>query len=100
MGGGHRSCLWLALGPALGVDTMKRPTPDRHRTTAKLVFSTDYTSKAEVIALAKALGGDSIVLKHAGRLNYNIVHHARKDRWQRKGVTVVWWPAKFGKLPS
>jgi hypothetical protein len=67
---------------------------------AKLVFSTDYRSKAQVIALAKALGGGSIVIRHEGRTRFNITQHARRDRWELPGVTVVWWPDRFGPLPT
>jgi hypothetical protein len=73
------------------------PTPV---SAAKLVFETDYKNRAQVIKLARALGGDSIVVKHDGRANYNIVRHARRDRWDVPGVTVVWWPAKYGQLPA
>lgn len=67
---------------------------------AKMVFDTDYKNKEQTIALAVALGGDSIVIKHAHRPNYNIVRYARRDRWEIPGVTVVWWPDQFGPLPA
>jgi hypothetical protein len=81
---------------------MKRPTPHlgKPKSVAKLVFDTDYTNRAAVIRLCKALGGGGIVIKHAGRMNYNIVHHTRRDRWDIPGVDVVWWPDRFGPLPE
>ena len=50
----------------------------------------DWTNLDEVIALANKFGPGQVVVKHAGRANYNITHQSRRDRWDVPNVTVVY----------
>lgn len=69
--------------------TDNRPRNPDADEVASLVFSTNYRNKSEVIALARRLGKGLIVIKHAGRSNYNIVHNARRDRWDKPTIKVI-----------
>lgn len=70
-------------------DPVTRPVNPDAKEVASLVFETNYRNKAEVITLAKRLGRGLIVVKHADRPNYNIVHNSRRDRWDKPSIKVV-----------
>lgn len=48
-------------------------------------FKLDWRDREAVIAYCKRLGGDSVVIKVAGRDNYNITFRNRVD-----GAEVIW----------
>ena len=62
----------------------------------------NWKSKDDVIAFCERLndiahkGNESIVIQYEGRINYNIIHKARRDLWDRSDVKVVWEPSKEG----
>lgn len=56
----------------------------------------NWDNLVEVKAFADRLGPGMVVIKTAHRRNYNITHENRKDRWDRKGVTVVYRTTQGG----
>jgi hypothetical protein len=59
------------------------------KTVGAQVFDTDFTNKDAVIALANKLGSGLVVIKRKGILTYNIVHEARRERWDKPGVKAI-----------
>lgn len=51
-----------------------------------------------VKSFADKFGPGQLVIRHDDRSNFNIVHAARRDRWDRKGVT-VWYASKGTPMP-
>ena len=49
----------------------------------------DWSDLFQVKRLARQFGRGTCVIKHAGRANYNITHHERRDQWDIPNVSLV-----------